>query len=196
MIMSALDQKIRNGFSDAAIRYDRLTGLHKEIGEKLVKKIKRDDPCLRMLDIGMGTGGFTDLLTIAFPDTVVVGIDFASGMIDRAQEKKGTFKIVQADASFLPFKEWAFDIITSNLAYQWVGNLSKAFELCHSKLNKNGRLYLTMFGHDTFDELFKALAKCTDKNGFKGHRLAGEDQITNALENSGFRNIARAKAIR
>ncbi len=193
MIIDIIDKKIRNAFSDAAMQYDVLTSLHKEIGRELTKKIMNHEPCLTVLDIGMGTGWFTKRLTDIFPEAMIVGLDSARGMIDCAQQKEATFKIVQADASKLPFKEEAFDIITSNLAYQWVGNLKQAFELCHLRLNKTGTLCLTMFGRDTFHELFTALEKCAQEGDQKRelsiHRLADKDQVTGALKQAGFNNI-------
>ena len=186
MIFNAIDQKIRNSFSDAALQYDVLTNLHKEIGRELIKKFMGHDPCTMVLDIGMGTGWFTHRLTHIFPDAMVVGLDFASGMIACAQKKERTFKIVQADASHLPFKEETFDIITSNLAYQWIESLSQAFVLCRSCLKKNGRLYLTMFGRDTFHELFTTLDTCADNSRLVICRLANKDQVIKGLESAGF----------
>jgi len=190
MILDLIDKKIRRAFSDAALQYDMLTSLHKEIGRELTKKIQNVEPCLSVLDIGMGTGWFTHRLTNIFPDAMIVGLDFASGMIAHAQRKEGTFKIVQADAAHLPFQEGAFDIITSNLAYQWIENLSLAFELCYLRLKKRGVLCFTMFGHDTFHELFTALEACSQDKIFQKsisiRRLANNDQVIKALKESGF----------
>ena len=157
MIVNIIDQKIRRAFSDAAMQYDMLTSLHKEIGRELTKKVIDHEPCSAVLDVGMGTGWFTHRLTNTFPDAMVVGLDFASGMIAHARKKEGTFKTVQADASQLPFKGKVFDLIMSNLAYQWISNLPEAFHICRSRLKKEGKLCFTMFGYDTFRELFEAL---------------------------------------
>jgi malonyl-CoA O-methyltransferase len=190
MIIDVIDKKIRNAFSDAAMQYDVLTSLHKEIGRELTKKVMGHEPCSAVLDIGMGTGWFTKRLTNIFPDAMVIGLDFADGMIQRAQQKGADFEIVQADAARLPFKEGTFDIITSNLAYQWVGNLKQAFELCHNQLNKTGTLMITMFGKDTFHELFNALEHCArngeQRTGLAIQRLADKDQVTEALKGAGF----------
>lgn len=190
MIFNAIDQKIRDAFSDAAMQYDVLTSLHKEIGRELTKKLRGHESCAAVLDIGMGTGWFTRRLTDVFPDAMVIGLDFASGMIDVARQKEGTFKIVQADASRLPFKDNTFDLITSNLAYQWVDDLPGSFQLCYDRLNENGRFCLTMFGHHTFCELFAAIEACADRKSNEGglciRRLADQDQTAQALEAAGF----------
>jgi len=193
MIINVIDKKIRDAFSDAAMQYDVLTSLHKEIGRELTKKIMSHQPCTVVLDIGMGTGWFTKRLTNIFPDSAIIGIDFASGMIDRANQKEAPYKVVQAHAAQLPFKEDAFDIITSNLAYQWVGDLKRAFALCHSCLRSDSLLCLTMFGRDTFHELFTALALCSRKNNqqreFGIHRLADCKEVKDALTDAGFNTI-------
>jgi len=186
MIFDVIDKKIRNAFSDAAMQYDMLTGLHKEIGRELTKKIMDQEPCAAVLDIGMGTGWFTKRLSNVFSDALVVGIDFADGMIVKAREKENTFKVIQADALHLPFRDDQFDLITSNLAYQWVGDLERSFGRCRSLLKKDGRFCFTMFGRETFCELFEALNACADGKTQNHVRLADEKQVTNALKEVGF----------
>ena len=196
MIATVIDQKIRDGFSNAALRYDILTYFYKEIGRRLTERIENVELLRPLLDIGMGTGWFTRRLTTVFPDILVVGVDSAPGMVSLARKREGTFKIVQADASCLPFKEGSFDMITSNLAYQWIEDLPRAFALCCSRLSKRGGLYLTMFGHDTFHELFTVLDACagkkSDNNGLAIRRLVDKGQVADALKNSGF-NTMRVK---
>ena len=193
MIFHVLDKRVRKAFSDAAMQYDTLTSLHKEIGRELIKKMEMHDSCSKILDIGMGTGWFTHRLTNVFPEGQIVGLDFASGMIADAQKKLGTFKIVQANANQLPFKEGIFDIITSNLAYQWIDNLQHAFGLCRLRLNKTGSLCLTMFGYNTFHELFTALKVCAEEKSQQGQchvqRLADKGAVTQALIEAGFHDI-------
>lgn len=193
MILDILDKKIRNAFSDAAMQYDMLTSLHKEIGRELTKKIMNHEPCCAVLDIGMGTGRFTHRLTNIFPDSMVVGLDFSYGMIECARQKEGTFKIVLGDAAQLPFREGVFDIITSNLAYQWVEDLKGAYKLCYSRLNQSGLLCFTMFGQNTFCELFTALKNCVQNEKQQGvlavARLADCGQVTEALKEAGFNDI-------
>lgn len=192
MILDIIDKRIRNAFSDAALQYDVLTSLHKEIGRELTKKIMIHEPCSAVLDIGMGTGWYTRRLTNIFPDATVVGLDFADGMIKSAQQKEIDFKIIQANATRLPFKDGTFDIITSNLAYQWVGKLKQAFELCYLQLNKTGTLCFTMFGRDTFHELFTSLEQCVpnekQQRELTIQRLANGEQVSEALKEAGFSN--------
>ena len=56
MILTAIDDKIQRAFSNAAVQYDGLTDLHKEIGNKLLKGMEREKIPSTVLDVGMGTG--------------------------------------------------------------------------------------------------------------------------------------------
>ena len=190
MILKIIDNKIRQAFSDASIQYDVLTSLHKEIGRELVRKINKIEDAKRILDIGMGTGWLTNKLKFYFPDTMVVGMDFAPGMIDAAKHKNAEgFWIVQADALGIPFKNDSFDVIISNLAYQWVEDLRKSFTICQKTLGKEGVLVLTMFGYNTFQELFLTLENSSGIDQLKFRRLASRESVCEALSLSGFRDI-------
>jgi len=189
MIKTLCCQKVCDAFSDAAFRYDQLTNVHQNIGRELIDRIKLMKPSGAILDIGMGSGWFTDGLTIAFPKSLVVGLDFASGMVACARQKKGRFKIIQADAVHLPFKKGSFRLITSNLAYQWVKDLPQAFSSCRFCLNKKGKLFFTMFGYETLRELFEALKACAGKKGIVVKRLAKKNNVFQTLRNAGFGTI-------
>lgn len=194
MILKSIDQKIRRAFSDSALQYEALTSLHKEIGRELTHKIP-DVSFSKILDIGMGSGWFTNRLKTLFPDSLVVGLDFADGMVDAARKYTEGFRIIQADASALPFKEASFDLITSNLAYQWVEDLPMAFERSYAVLGKEGILSLTMFGYETLQELFEALEYSTEENSLQPgsfgpvRRLAKCEEIEEALESAGFEEV-------
>ena len=186
-----IDKRIRRAFSDAAIQYDVLTSLHKEIGRELVAKINQIDSAEHILDIGMGTGWLTNRLTFFFPDSKVVGIDFADGMIECARKKFEEIKIVQADARALPFKPQAFDLAVSNLAYQWMRDLPHAFSGINNILKENGKFIFTMFGEQTLKELFESIEKnAVSKNG---HSLISRSpslaEVEAALKRAGFREV-------
>jgi len=189
MAIDLIDNKIQNAFSKSAVQYDVLAKLHREIGRELIKKISPIFPCTAVLDVGMGTGWFTEKLSHIFSEGAVIGLDFSSGMIDAARKVKGSFQIVQAKAQALPFKDETFDIITSNLAYQWM-DLGTTFADCHRALKKDGTLSVTMFARETLNELFIALEQCIkNKDAFTIHRLASEEDIRSAIVTAGFHEI-------
>lgn len=72
-----------------------------------------------MLDLCTGTGSMAMVLTQYTPQGMVVGLDFSLGMLRKAKEKAiGTenLNFVVADASAIPFKAEAFNIITCSHA--------------------------------------------------------------------------------
>src|SRR3989338_4271276 len=203
MILNAIDKRIRQAFSSAAMQYDVLSSLQREIGRELVNKINDvslhprgviNTPGVEMennayiLDVGMGTGWMTNRLANLFPDAKVIGIDSAVGMIQEARKKYAHLTSVNADARVLPFKSGQFDVVISNLAYQWVPDLTKAFAETHRLLQREGTLCLTMFGNGTLKELFASFEAAKDKKIFV-HRLADRTAIEEALHNACFRAI-------
>jgi malonyl-CoA O-methyltransferase len=144
--------------------------------------------CRYVLDVGMGTGWMTHRLANLFSEAKVVGIDFAFGMLEAAGKKYEGLKMLQADARALPFAANKFDIVISNLAYQWVGDLEKAFQESHRVLTENGTFCITLFGYETLKELFSSFNAVT-KEKFEVRRLASSADIEKALHKNGFQKV-------
>lgn len=158
--------KIRRSFSQAAATYEDNALLQRQIGRSFLKKIK-DDQGLRpsrILDVGCGTGNFTEELASLF-NARVWGIDNAWGMVISSR-KKGIIAF-QADAEDLPFKNKSFDFVVSNLSYQWVRDLDRAFSQCARVLCLGGKFYFSCFARDTLRELRSSL----------NHALAGKSPL-------------------
>ena len=185
--LTADSQKIQKSFSRAAPRYEELATLQQAIGLRFLAQLQGENP-RNILDIGMGTGWLTDNLCLRFPKATIVGVDFADGMVEYARKKKSHFRIVQADACALPFQENCFDMVASNLVYQWVGRFSEAFAAVFHVLQKGGVFYLSSFGPLTLRELFFSIEKSTNgrKISFADTKLPGKKYVTNALLESGF----------
>ncbi|MFA5088194.1 MAG: methyltransferase domain-containing protein [Candidatus Omnitrophota bacterium] len=185
--------RVQEAFSNSAKGYETLAGLQKEIGEKMLSRIGRISRCSSALDVGMGTGWLTARLNRLFPEANIVGLDFASGMVEYAAKKYGNFPVVQANALRLPFKPNTFDLIISNLAYQWVDDLSGAFLSCRELLKPGGKLCLTVFGEKTLQELFWCLDESWGKDREAGRlsiqRLADQERIIRCLRQAGFRSV-------
>lgn len=189
MIFSAIDHKIRQAFSNAAMQYDVLASLQREIGRELVKKIEPLESARWILDVGMGTGWMTNRLSNLFPDAKVVGADAAFGMIEQSRKKYDGLNVLQADGRMLPFRSAAFDIVISNLAYQWIPDLSQAFAENARLLKENGVFCATIFGHETLKELFAAFEAVKGEK-LSIRRLAGREEIERALQAADFKDIA------
>ena len=187
-------EHIERLFSKVAVSYDRLSGFHQKTAKDLLGQIHLShDFSGNILDVGMGTGWLTKKMQKQFLNANVFGLDFSKGMLHSARKNNLNIQLIQGDASCLPFKEDSFDLIVSNLVYQWIEKLEEAFCSCYSSLNQKGILLFSLFGHNTFKELFESLEnsfkKRYPKKDFVIDRLAKKKCITQALSRAGFKNI-------
>ncbi|MBI3602782.1 MAG: methyltransferase domain-containing protein [Candidatus Omnitrophica bacterium] len=183
--VSSLTERVRRAFSEAADQYDILAGLHREIGRDLMGKIVRLPQARYILDVGCGTGYLTGKANFYFPESHVIGLDFSEEMLAKAKEKHENISWITADAHHLPLKDKAMDIIVSNLAYQWVLDLPKAFVEARRVLSPEGVLAATLFGYQTCDELFSSL-QAVGVSSQDFHRLPTMDEIQRSLVQAGF----------
>jgi malonyl-CoA O-methyltransferase len=199
MIFSLIDKKIREAFSNSAFQYEILANLQKEIGRELLRKIIYEGEYHSVLDVGMGTGWLTHRLKTHIPDSHVVGLDFAFGMLEQALSKYEEMKVVLANAKELPFKDEQFDLIASNLAYQWILDLNLAFADAFRLLKTNGRFCFTMFGRQTLKELLEVLEETLsakqNRPSFVTQYLDDEKRVGECLKECGFREIVVSSEI-
>ena len=190
-MVSGSNLKVQQAFSRASMRYDVLASLHREIGRELTKKIRvHHKDFASILDVGMGTGWFTNRLAHIFPESRVVGLDYALGMIEKAKQHEGPFQMVVADMIQPPFLDGQFDLITSNLAFQWMTPIDEAFQQSHRILSDGGFLCGTLFGRETFYELFALIEKEFSDEEIQIQRLPSVEEIRNAFVKNGFLDVS------
>ena len=147
-----IKNEIANSFSNRANTYDLHSDIQKESLNNLLSHIYGDFQ--NILDIGCGTGCGTALLAERFPEAKVIGLDVASGMIEKACEKFSGINFVIGDAEALPFSNNSFDLIVSNASLQWI-DPQKFFKETSRVLTKDGALFFTTFGPETLIEAKK-----------------------------------------
>ncbi len=195
---------IKLAFSKAAINYDTHAIFQKEIAEELLKNIRlplttRHSPPTTILDIGCGTGFLTHDLAKVFPKANIFGCDISHAMLkvascklQVARDKK--IHLITADGGVLPCKSKTFDIITSNLTYQWLPNLGRAFSEAHRILKPEGVFMFSTLGTETLKELRCCYAEAADR--FKKDGLppfmnfADEQTIQSTMKSAGFKIIS------
>lgn len=192
-----LDKRaIRRSFERAAQTYDAAAVLQREIADRMLERldIMRLQP-RKLLDLGSGTGEGTRVLRQRYPDSELIALDLALGMLQQGRTKLSSWKDrlpwnkpsvrhVCADADALPLKSDSLDMIWSNVTLQWCNNLEKTFGEFYRALNPGGLLFFSTFGPDTLKELRSAFA------GLDGYphvsRFVDMHDIGDALSHSGF----------
>jgi malonyl-CoA O-methyltransferase len=169
------------------------------VAEELVTMIKGLETApLKVLDIGSGTGAIALQTARLFPQAVIFGCDIALAMLKRAEEKKNEaganrLYLAVADAEVLPFCNLSFDLVVSNLTYQWLNDLISPFKEVLRILRPEGHFAFTLLGKDTMYELRYSYRNAKRKLGINiplhVHTFAEKNYVYDCLKKNGFINI-------
>jgi len=181
----ALDLRaVRRHFARAATTYDAAAVLQKEVGTRLAERLDAVKLApAAVLDAGCGTGDAQAELAARYPSGRYVGLDVALPMLAAARAKAAlrrsalarifaTFaggraanepRFICGDIAAMPFAAATFDLVWSNLALQWVGDLPAAFAELNRVLAVDGLAVFTTFGPDTLKEVRSAFSE-VDRN--------------------------------
>ncbi len=151
---SLMDKKniIRN-FSKAACVYDKYADVQKLAASELVSRLPKNG-FRSILEIGCGTGIYTELLKTKFSGADLRAIDISPEMIGVAKRKFEdnvvNFEVADAESFSSPAR---YDLITSNACFQWVQDLPAFLKEYKAKLASEGVLSFSIFGPRTYWEL-------------------------------------------
>jgi len=144
-------------FSKSAGRYDQHANMQRLAAHHLMKEIP-EGACRRILEIGCGTGIYTQLLMERFAYSDITAVDISGEMIRSAREKidggNVAFEVGDAEKMTLYGK---YDLITSNSVIQWFSSVETALKRYSGALNEGRSLAFSAFGPLTFTELAAAL---------------------------------------
>ncbi|MCD5390421.1 malonyl-ACP O-methyltransferase BioC [candidate division NPL-UPA2 bacterium] len=172
--------RIKESFSRAAKSYDSSALFQRTMGERMLEWVlKMAGNPEHVLDIGMGTGRLSLELGRIYPSSIIFGCDLAEGMVSCAQEKSRRARVsnvtfCQAEAEHLPFRDNYFDLVISNLTYQWVEELELAFSQVFRVLKEGGSFYFTTLGEGSLKELSNSFAEA--------HKRLGKAQVPHGQE--------------
>ena len=165
-------RKVAKSFSDAAAQYDDVAQLQRDIGESLFARMQGlsqlDSLAVadaRWLDIGSGTGYFSQRLAQAYPQLNVTGLDIAQGMLAFAKEKRPCDNLTWlcGDAESLPLASNSVDLAFSSLAIQWCQQPHQLFAEIARVLKPSGVFVFATLGPQTLHELKAAWQHVDDK---------------------------------
>ena len=207
MTKRIIDKKrVKKAFSSQAGSYHKEALLQKESAERLdfTLSLMEFKPN-RILDIGSGTGFITDLAAHRWKETDIVCCDMAHNMNLEARRILDLERVsfTTGDAETLPFKDNSFNLVISNLAFQWVNSLPNTFKEILRVLEDGGEFIFSTFGWRTLQELREAYSEAyLEVKGKKPehlHQFPAVHQIGDGLAKIGFQdaivNVDRIKEV-
>lgn len=149
-----MDKKIiEKNFSRYAHLYDKYSSMQGKIAAELIENIRLNG-WRNILELGCGTGNFTQLLINKFGQAKLKAVDISPEMVAVCRKKLSLkqSEFIVADAEELELDE-GFDLVTSNATFQWFMDLERAFAKYAKCLRKGGEIFFSTFGPKTFQEL-------------------------------------------
>jgi NADH dehydrogenase [ubiquinone] 1 alpha subcomplex assembly factor 5 len=134
---------------ERAARSGSVDFLHDEVADRLLDRLDVvNREFSRALDLGARTGALSRALARRPGTTWVVAAEPATGFLAGAPAPR-----VTADPELLPFRDASFDLVVSNLALHWAGDLPGALVQLRRALKPDGLMLAAMLGGQTLVEL-------------------------------------------
>lgn len=191
-----VDKKIiAKNFSRCAHLYDKYAAVQHFAAAELLKGLPRRD-FANILEIGCGTGIYTEMLRKRFGMSRIEAIDISSEMIEVATAKmrESTISFLVGDAERVCPK-WDYDLITSSAAFQWFDDLEAATARFKNALKRRGGVMtLSAFGPKTFQELGAVISELSEGRvsigsaGFPGRRKL-QDIMLRHFKHAGIKEL-------
>lgn len=112
-----------------------------------------------ILDLGCGTGQLTQ--QIAATGAEVIGIDYATSMIEQAQKNYPNLKFTVADARNIEFSQ-AFDAVFSNAVLHWIQQPEQVVKCIWQALKPGGRFVAEFGGKGNIQLIVEALSQAIE----------------------------------
>lgn len=189
MTIASLDkQRVRASFAKASVSYDAMAALQRKVGTHLFNKLSMDESD-QVLDLGCGTGFFTQLIVESNKEANVYALDLALPMLHKTKNREQceNVPLICADAEQLPFIDNSMQLISSNLALQWCQNLEQLFSGVYRVLDNEGSFVFSTFGVNALNELKAAWATVDDFPHV--NEFCSEFMLQSALDKAGFVDI-------
>lgn len=150
---------IAEAFGKAADTYDAHAAFQRDVGNRLLANMPSDLSGKVILDLGCGTGYFSQLLQQR--GAHVVCFDLSIEMLQASQQRCGDNRMSyqQGDAEQLPFESGTFDFVFSSLALQWCDDLAIPLKEMHRVTKQQGVIYFSTLLDGSLDELKQAWSK-------------------------------------
>jgi len=164
-------------FGRAAPAYRHHARVQERAAAGLLRAVLQRRPAervARLLDVGCGTGLFTELLLEAFPGAHALALDLAPGMIEEARRRLGTrrasFAVADIEAGV---PAGPFELVASSMALQWTLDPAAVLRAAAAQLAPGGLLAVAVPAEGTLPELREAYAAAADALALPAWRHPG-----------------------
>jgi malonyl-CoA O-methyltransferase len=153
--MTERKDRITASFAAQADVYDAAADLQWLVAERLAERIlvQLPQPPARILEIGCGTGFLSTRLAEAYPEASLTLTDIAPSMLARCRARLGErpdYRVMDGERP--EGLDGPFDLVASNLAFQWFVDLEGSLRRLAGLLAPGGKLIFATLGHETFQE--------------------------------------------
>ncbi len=163
-------------FGRAAPVYRRHARIQERAAAGLLAAVLRRPPpgSPRILDVGCGTGTFTELLLEAFPGAQALALDLSEGMVVEARRRlvgcRVAFTVRDIEAGY---PDGRFDLVASSMALQWMLDPGTVVRGAAARLGEGGVLAFAAPAEGTLPELREAYAAAADALRLRAWRHPG-----------------------
>ena len=155
---SEWNEKVAQGFESRVDTYDQHSDVQSRIAQKLADELPDlDTPDI--LEIGCGTGALTRHLLSKYKNGSFHITDISPQMVEQARGRIGSSSVrwdVMDGEN--PELDRHYDLIVSNMAFQWFRDIDKALEKLRQLLRPDGVLLYTVPAPSCFEEWTSALS--------------------------------------
>lgn len=187
------DKKLKDAYSKWATNYttyalEKISNRgyqYSELADKMTEWLKIDNTS-SVLDIGAGTGIVDQGLLKKFPKMSLYGIDVSPDMLEQNIVKTKYTRLINQDATSLPFKDESFDGILTTFMLHHSFSIDTVLHEAYRVLKKGSRLAIVDFTIDNSLATFHSKLHSEAKEYGAGASYFTCEELANVLENVGF----------
>ncbi len=172
-IIHSISNGIVENFNNKAISYNNNAQIQKLISNKLIhylnsytekntkENTEEESTPIQILELGCGTGLFTDQLVENFPHAHVLSTDLSFNMLKHNQtrlvnnnkETHVRFDQINALTDMDKFANNSLDLICSSMLFQWFEDPIQVLKLWQAKLKPQGIFAISLLGDQSFENI-------------------------------------------
>ncbi len=179
-------------FSGASATYHNNAHVQRIVAAKLLSLASAYRPIERILEIGCGTGGLTELFLGHFPRVTIDAMDVSKEMIDQAQERLSGHDRVRWFVSDLRTFDppVSYPLIVSSSSMHWICPIEDGLRRMADLLEAGGDVVVALMLHGTLGELRTTRLRVAPHKPPLG-RLPLAEEVLCGLEQAGLHVVTK-----